>query len=481
MDLDAIIDYLQGHATARHVHVDQLDEAAPAARLRPLARPDVRQLTKKTRQLHLSERRRIGAAESALLLEPLLVEIFAFIGADDVSRTAAGAGGAWASRLREAHRQGCRCMAVCRAWRSAATQASAFFGRLLVPLHLCAPDSICREHGPRTKWATLDGAVSIKNKVETPTIDAAALWRSLRSLPFLERLELTRVTFTPTSHSPLSILDFTRVKELCLYKVAGLGADVLSELIACCPCLEALETHHANPWMDLYRRETALRDPRKALAGLSTWQDTDDSVAAWLLGAAQTAPRCLSTLRLGDGVDDAALKAVPHFTHLRCLNVMRTYAVSDLLRLLPRMLQAPLVALSLHVDGPAQNADAVARVLASTPAAASLKVLALSDHAQTERSTFTDRGLEACASFPQLGRLLVDDAGALTVRGVAQFLREAPALRQLGLRNCFGENFRGAPELREAAAAAGVALLWEPRAARPKERAYSEEDIIAGV
>ena len=70
---------------------------------------------------------------------------------------------------------------------------------------------------------------------------------------------------------------------------------------------------------------------------------------------------------------------------------------------------------------------------------------------------------------------------ALTVRGVAQFLREAPALRQLGLRNCFGENFRGAPELRAAAAAAGVALLWEPRAARPKERAYSEEDIIAGV
>ena len=94
MDLDALIDYLQGHATARHVHLDQLDEAAPAARLRPLARPDVRQLTKKTRQLHLSERRRIGAAESALLLEPLLVEIFAFIGADDASRTAAGAGGA---------------------------------------------------------------------------------------------------------------------------------------------------------------------------------------------------------------------------------------------------------------------------------------------------------------------------------------------------------------------------------------------------
>ena len=32
MDLDALVDYLQGHATARHVHVDQLDEAAPAAR-----------------------------------------------------------------------------------------------------------------------------------------------------------------------------------------------------------------------------------------------------------------------------------------------------------------------------------------------------------------------------------------------------------------------------------------------------------------
>ena len=75
-----------------------------------------------------------------------------------------------------------------------------------------------------------------------------------------------------------------------MYKVAGLGADVLSELIACCPCLEALETHHANPWMDLYRRETALRDPMKALAGLSPWHDYDDSVAAWLLGAAQTVP-----------------------------------------------------------------------------------------------------------------------------------------------------------------------------------------------
>ena len=133
-------------------------------------------------------------------------------------------------------------------------------------------------YGPRTKWATLDGAVSIKNKVETPTIDAAALWRSLRSLPFLERLELTRVAFTPTSHSPLSILDFTRVKELCLYKVAGLGADVLSELIACCPCLRS-QTHHANPWMDLYRRRRRC-GTRGALAGLSTWQDTDDSVAA---------------------------------------------------------------------------------------------------------------------------------------------------------------------------------------------------------
>ena len=260
----------------------------------------------------------------------------------------------------------------------------------------------------------------------------------------------------------------SRASRSRLYKVAGLGADVLSELIACCPCLEAL-THHANPGMDLYRRETALRDPKKALAGLSTWQDTDDSVAAWLLGAAQTAPRCLSTLRLGDGVDDAALKAVPHFTHLRCLNVMRTYAVSDLLRLLPRVLQAPLVALSLHVDGPSQNADSVARVLAATPAAASLKVLALSDHAQTERSTFTDRGLEACAAFPQLGRLLIDDAGALTVRGVAQFLRGAPALRQLGRTGggaAAGRRIERSGRGRGRGAPVGA---W-PRA---KERAYS--------
>ena len=54
----------------------------------------------KTRQLHLSERRRIGAAESAAA-GTFISCIFAFIGADDTSRTAAGSGGAWASRLRE--------------------------------------------------------------------------------------------------------------------------------------------------------------------------------------------------------------------------------------------------------------------------------------------------------------------------------------------------------------------------------------------
>ena len=312
--------------------------------------------------------------------------------------------------------------------------------------------------------------MSIKNKVETPTIDGC-FWRSLRSLPFLERLELTRVAFTPTGRFTVNI-DFTRVKELCLYKVAGLGADVLSELIACCPCLEALELHHANPWMDLYRRETALRDPKKALMGLSTWQDTDDSVAAWLLGAAQTAPRCLTTLRLGDGVDDAALKAVPQFANLRCLNVMRTYAVSDLLRLLPRMLQAPLVALSLHVDGPSQNADAVARVLSTTPAAATLQVLALSDHAQTERSTFTDRGLEACAAFPQLGRVdrrrrradgarrgPVFEGGAFVApaRPAELLRRELP--RRAGIERSGRGRGRGAPVGAAGRAAQGAGLL----------------------
>ena len=46
--------------------------------------------------------------------------------------------------------------------------------------------------------------------------------------------------------------------------------------------------------------------------------------------------------------------------------------------------------------------------------------------------------------LPQLGRLLIDDAGALTVRGVAQLPREAPALRQLGLRNSLANHLEAA-------------------------------------
>ena len=359
-----------------------------------------------------------------------------------------------------------------RAWRSAATQASAFFGRLLVPLHLCAADRICREHGPRTKWATLDGAVSIKNKVETPTIDAAALWRSLRSLPFLgaARAHARRVH----ADKSFTINIGFHARQGALF-VQGCGSRRR----------RPVGTYRMLPLFG-----SAGNAPREPVDGFIPEGDgaagPAESLQDYLRGRTPTTrwrPGCSArprprrgacSTRLGDGVDDAALKAVPQFANLRCLNVMRTYAVSDLAASPAAHLQAPLVALSLHVDGPAQNADAVARVLASTPAAASLKVLALSDHAQTERSTFTDRGLEACAAFPQLGRLLIDDAGALTVRGVAQFLREAPSLRQLGLRNCSASNLRGAPELREAAAAAGVALLWEPRAARPKERAYSE-------
>ena len=166
------------------------------------------------------------------------------------------------------------------------------------------------------------------------------------------------------------------------------------------PLFGSAETHHANPWMDLYRRETALRDPKKASCRIVNVAGHRRLRGGLVVGRGPDRPRCLSTLRLGDGVDDAALKAVPQFANLRCLNVMRTYAVSDLLRLLPRILQIPLVALSLHVDGPSQNADAVARVLASTPAAATLKVLALSDHAQTERSTFTDSWTGSVRRFP---------------------------------------------------------------------------------
>ena len=208
-----------------------------------------------------------------------------------------------------------------------------------------------------------------------------------------------------------------------MYKVAGFGADVSPNLSHAAPVWKRWNCT-TNPWLDLYRRETArYGDPKKALAGPVHVAGHRRQRGGLVAGAAQTATRCLSTLRLGDGVDDAAFKAVPQFANLRCLNVMRTYAVSDLrvyCRACYRHRRRGLI--TARRPGPSQNADAVARVLATTPAAASLKVLALSDHAQTEPQHLHRSRFGSVRRFPAARPLLVDDAGALTVRGVAQFL-----------------------------------------------------------
>ena len=179
-----------------------------------------------------------------------------------------------------------------------------------------------------------------------------------------------------------------------MYKVP-VWAPTSSPNLWLLPLFGSLEMHHANPRMDLYRRETALRDPKKAF-GPIRWQDTDDSVAAWLLGAAQTAS-VFTTLRLGDGCrrrrfeSGAALSA-----HIKCSNVMRTYAVSDLLRLLPRLLQTPAVALSLHVDV-LPKTPTPSRASWPRPQPLHLKVLAFRTTRRRSAAPLIDCGLEACA------------------------------------------------------------------------------------
>ena len=152
---------------------------------------------------------------------------------------------------------------------------------------------------------------------------------------------------------------------------------------------------------------------------------------------------------------------------------MHTYACKELAASLGSALSVPLLALSLHVDGRAQSCDDVAAAVAASRAGRSLCVLALADHAQEPGApldTLTDVGLASIGlNCPSLTRLLVDDAGAITVRGVAAFLdASAPNLEQLALRRCFGATFRGADALRELAERRGVQLLWEPRAPAAK-------------
>ena len=153
--------------------------------------------------------------------------------------------------------------------------------------------------------------------------------------------------------------------------------------------------------------------------------------------------------------------AVPHF-QVKMPNACGLR--SRPLRLLPRMLQAPS---SLLPTSTARQNATLSRAAGFHTSRGILKVLALSDYAQTERSTFTDRGLSV-ARFPprpSLGRR----RRRATVRGVASF--EAPALRQLGLRNCSGDLYRNSWE--RPASRAWRSL--QPRAARPKGRPTEEQ------
>ena len=211
-------------------------------------------------------------------------------------------------------------------------------------------------------------------------------------------------------------------------------------------------------------RTVKVGSPAQALGG----DDADDSLGAWVAGAASTGER-LETLRLGDGLDDACLGEVERVRTLRCLNLMHTYALHKADVALRGCLQAlRLVALSVRVDGRGQSADEIAQTVASSPTAATLRILAVADLVVDDRGvlrgTLTDAGLAVLCACVNLERLLVEDATALTARGVVAGLGRAKALRQLGLRRCFSAAFSGASDVARAAASADVALLWEPRA-----------------
>ena len=71
------------------------------------------------------------------------------------------------------------------------------------------------------------------------------------------------------------------------------------------------------------------------------------------------------------------------------------------------------------------------------------------------------------AGCAKLSRLVVDDAGAITVKGAVALL-EHLELSQLGLRRCFSAKFGGAKLLYDLADHRGVDLLWEPKALQAK-------------
>jgi len=425
-----------------------------------------------------------------------------------------------------------------------------------------------------------------------PTEATVALWAALGLLPNLECLEMTRCKFAPNrSASPANVLSSAHLglRSLCLYRCAGLTADVLADLVALCPNLETLELHHACPWKrqaDAIRASGGLDDDeeeddgdgsfasssssvhhhhqsggdgnfssaesrrrrrggesfssrrgqgqghpqprsrrqrrcserrrhqqqqqqrevrrrRGAARDEARYATEDDSVAAWLAGIAMGSSR-VRNLRLGDGVDDDALEWIAQLagTALCGLNLMHTYALDNMAHSLETALSGPrLLALSIHVDGKHQSCDDAARAIAASASCLSLRVLALGDHVPVATQadfgragdnrgdtnnrlspaaaaavpggglvrrydTLTDAGLAALARCRVLSRLMLDDAGAITVQGAAALVQTLATLEQLVLRRCFAgsqASFTDALALRDLAAHRGVAVCLEPR------------------
>lgn len=455
--------------------------------------------------------------ERALLVESTVALIHSWLGLDAASRSAPGAGRRqWSQRVLRTHRDGRCLMAVCTAWRRSVASNPAFFGRLLARVAEDLP-RVASIHGQCTTWLTVDGhhgggtttryaddevpaarrtlsyimaGGQAADRQKLSQNSTAALWRSLSLVPNLETLEISRATFSHDGPSPARFLGSSLdLKTLCLYSVAGLTADVVTDLVSLCPNLETLEVHHACPWRK-YRSPSSGRTSRR-----SDDDEDDDSVGAWIAGAAMTAPPKLRTLRLGDGVDDSALGWVSQLPDLCCLNVMHTYACDTL----PASLAAPLdscslLALSIHVDGRDQSCDEIAQVVAQSRCASTLKVLAIADHVPTSSqaamgttasatthqqatrrqqnnaveppsiNTLTDAGLAAIGlNCVNLSRLMFDDAATITVRGALALIFRLTRLEQLALRRCFSTNFNGGAQLYDIAKSRCVNVIWEPR------------------
>lgn len=450
--------------------------------------------------------------DRALLVESTVALIHSWLGLDVASRTAPGAGHRqWSQRVLRSHRDGRCLMAVCTAWKRSVASNPAFFGRLLARVGDDLP-RVAHLHGRCTKWLTVDGhqrgryaedealvtrrslsyvmaGGAAANRQKLSQNSTAALWRSLSLMPNLETLEISRATFSPDGPSPARFLGSSLdLKTLCLYSVAGLTADVVTDLVSLCPRLETLEVHHACPWRK-YRSSSGRVSRRDD-------EDDDDSVGAWIAGAAMTAPPKLRTLRLGDGVDDSALGWVSQLPELCCLNVMHTYACDTLPNSLRLALDScSLLALSIHVDGRDQSCDEIAQVVAHSRCAPTLKVLAIADHVPTSSqaaivttttttntanqpaprrqnspveppsiNTLTDAGLAAIGlNCVNLSRLMFDDAATITVRGALALIFRLPRLEQLALRRCFSTNFNGGAKLYDIAKSRSVNVIWEPR------------------